>query len=76
MAPETSTTLGLDTGARAALRSRLADRGHAGVDAMAALLRDDLAKAEAIDTRGLRHASSRTSAPTSTSRASSTPSIR
>jgi uncharacterized protein (DUF885 family) len=56
MAPESATTLGLDTGARAALRSQLADRSRAGQDAVVALLRADLVQAEAIDTQGLPHA--------------------
>ena len=60
LAPETATTLGLDTGARAALRSQLADRSRAGQDAVAALLRADLAQAEAIDTRGLQSHATRT----------------
>ena len=49
LAPESATTLGLDTGARAALRSKLADRSRAGQDAIAAQLRADLAEAESID---------------------------
>jgi uncharacterized protein (DUF885 family) len=56
LAPESATTLGLDTGARAALRSRLADRSPAGQAAIADVLRADLARAEAIDTQGLPHA--------------------
>ncbi len=56
LAPESATTLGLDTGTRAALRSMLADRSQAGQDAIAALLRADLAQAEALDTTGLSHA--------------------
>jgi uncharacterized protein (DUF885 family) len=56
LAPESATTLGLDTGARASLRSTLADRSQAGQDAVAALLRADLAQADAIDTTGVSHA--------------------
>ena len=56
LSPEGATTLGLDTGARAALRSRLADRSQAGQDRLAAVLRADLAKAEAVNTAGLTHA--------------------
>ena len=37
--PEQATTLGLDTGARAALRSRLKDRSAAGQEKIAATLR-------------------------------------
>jgi uncharacterized protein (DUF885 family) len=54
--PEQATTLGLDTGARAALRSRLKDRSAAGQEKIAATLRSDLARAEAVDTAGLTHA--------------------
>ena len=60
LAPETATTLGLDSGGRAALRSKLADRSRAGQDAIAAQLRADLAQAEAIDTRGLPSHATRT----------------
>ena len=59
-APETATTLGLDTDARRVLRSQLADRSRAGQDALAALLRTDLAQAEAIDTRALKEHATRT----------------
>ncbi|MGD9904925.1 MAG: DUF885 family protein [Vicinamibacterales bacterium] len=55
-APETATTLGLDTGDRASLRRRLADRSPAGQQAIATLLRADLAAAEAIDVAPLDHA--------------------
>jgi len=60
LSPESATSLGIDTGARALLRSRLSDRSKAGQDRVAATLRADLASAEAIDTRGLTH-STRTS---------------
>jgi uncharacterized protein (DUF885 family) len=56
LSPEGATSLGLDTGARAVLRSRLADRSQAGQDRLAAVLRSDLARAEAVDTAGLAHA--------------------
>jgi uncharacterized protein (DUF885 family) len=56
LSPEGATSLGLDTGARAALRSRLADRSQAGQDHLAAVLRSDLARAEAVETAGLTHA--------------------
>ena len=58
--PEQATALGLDIGARAALRSRLKDRSAAGQDRIAATLRADLARAEAIDVAPLTH-STRTS---------------
>ena len=60
LSPEGATSLGLDTGARAVLRSRLADRSQAGQDRLAAVLRTDLARAEAVDTAALSH-STRTS---------------
>ena len=56
LSPEGATSLGLDTGARAHLRSRLADRSQAGQDRIAAVLRSDLARAQAVDTTGLTHA--------------------
>jgi len=56
LSPEGATSLGLDTGARAALRSQLADRSQAGQDRLAAVLRADLARAEAVDTSALPHA--------------------
>ena len=54
--PESATSLGLDTGARAALRSRLTDRSPAGQQRIAATVRADLARANAVDTSGLSHA--------------------
>ncbi len=51
--PESATSLGIDKGPRAALRSRLADRSPAGQARLWDLLRADLARAEAIDTAGL-----------------------
>ena len=51
--PERATSLGVDTGARAALRSRLEDRTPAGVARIAATLRADLARANAVDTSSL-----------------------
>lgn len=60
VAPESATTLGLDTGAHATLRSRLADRSRTGQDAIAAMLRADLAHAEAIDTRAIQSHATRT----------------
>ena len=49
LSPESATSLGVDTGARAALRSRLADRSVAGQQHLAALLQQDLARAEALN---------------------------
>ena len=51
--PEGATSLGVDTGEHAYLRSRLADRSKAGQRALAATLREDLARARAADTSGL-----------------------
>jgi len=47
--PETATSLGIDTGARAALRSRLGDRSAAGQRRIADQLRTDLARVNAFD---------------------------
>ena len=60
LSPESATSLGIDTGAKAGLRSRLADRSQAAQDKIAATLRADLARAEAVDTASLSH-STRTS---------------
>ena len=49
-------SLGIDKGARIALRSRLADRSAAGQARVWALLRADLARANAIETAGLTFA--------------------
>jgi uncharacterized protein (DUF885 family) len=54
--PETATSLGLDTGARAELRSQLMDRSAEGQHAIASQLRRDLARANAVDAAGLPHA--------------------
>ncbi len=56
LAPETATSLGIDTGARAALRSQLADRSAEGQQRMAAQLRADLARVNAFKTDALSHA--------------------
>lgn len=58
--PEGATSLGVDVGPHAGLRSRLEDRSPTGRDAYAASLRQGLAAAEAFDTAGLDH-STRTS---------------
>ena len=60
LSPESATSLGIDTGARAYLRSKLSDRSRAGQDKIPATLRSDLARAEAVDTTALSH-STRTS---------------
>ena len=52
-APESATSLGVDTGVHAGLRNRLADRSRAGQDALAAVLRGDLAQTRSVDTKAL-----------------------
>jgi hypothetical protein len=61
LVPETSTTLGLDKGDHAELRSQLGDRSLAGQQKFADRIRADLARLGAIDAVGLPHAT-RTSA--------------
>jgi uncharacterized protein (DUF885 family) len=56
LAPEGATSLGIDTGARAALRSQLSDRSAEGQERIASQLRADLEKANALNTTGLSHA--------------------
>jgi len=51
--PESATTLGIDTGAHAALRGVLEDRSAAGQAAVAALVRADLARVEPVAEAGL-----------------------
>ena len=54
--PGTATSLGVDTGAHAALRGRLSDASPAGVKAFADTLRRDLARARTVDLAGLEPA--------------------
>jgi uncharacterized protein (DUF885 family) len=54
--PETATSLGIDTGARAALRFQLADRSAEGQQRLAKQVRADLDRVNAVDTSGLSHA--------------------
>jgi len=54
--PESATSLGIDTGARAPLRSRLADRSEAGKQTLAKQVKADLAELSAFNTTGLSHA--------------------
>ena len=54
--PEGATSLGIDTGARAALRSQLADRSAAGQQRLATQIRADLERVNAFNTTGLSHA--------------------
>ena len=49
LSPEGATSLGIDTGAHAALRSQLADRSPAGQNAIAVLLRKGLEQVRGID---------------------------
>jgi uncharacterized protein (DUF885 family) len=55
-APESATSLGIDTGARAGLRSQLADRSGEGVQKIANQVRQDLERVKAFDTSQLDHA--------------------
>ncbi len=54
--PEQATSLGLDVGARAGLRSRLGDRSLAGQRQIAQQLRAGLGRLAAVDTARLSHA--------------------
>jgi uncharacterized protein (DUF885 family) len=56
LAPESATSLGIDTGTRAALRSQLTDRSAKGQQQIASQVRADLERAMALDTSGLSHA--------------------
>ncbi len=56
-APESATSLGIDTAARAARRAELSDRSIEGQKKIADQVRSDLARAAAIETSGLTHAS-------------------
>ena len=51
--PESATSLGIDTGARAALRSQLGDRSAEGQQRIATQLRADLERINAVNTSGL-----------------------
>src|SRR3546814_17813158 len=53
--PEGATSLGIDTGARAAMRGQLGDRSAAGVTALADTLKADVARVRAFDKAGLAH---------------------
>ena len=54
--PESATSLGVDTGHRAALRSQLTDRSEAGKRRIADQVRADLARVNAFDDSGLPYA--------------------
>jgi uncharacterized protein (DUF885 family) len=51
--PEDATSLGIDTGARASLRSQLTDRSAAGQQRIASQLKSDLERVNALTTSGL-----------------------
>jgi uncharacterized protein (DUF885 family) len=51
--PEGATGLGVDTGARSSLRSKLEDRSAAGQNRIASVLREDLDRAKTFDTGSL-----------------------
>ena len=53
--PESATSLALDVGGRAPLRSLLTDRSPAGQRHVADVVRSDLARAQAVDTSALDH---------------------
>ncbi|HEX8672710.1 MAG TPA: DUF885 domain-containing protein, partial [Longimicrobium sp.] len=53
--PESATSLGLDVGARAGLRARLADRSPAGQRRVAQQLRADLGQLASVDASRLSH---------------------
>ena len=53
LSPESATSLGVDTGARAGLRSKLQDRSAPGMHQVASVVRDDLNRANAFDTSHL-----------------------
>jgi uncharacterized protein (DUF885 family) len=54
--PESATSLGIDIGARAALRSQLTDRSADGQRRLAQQIRSDLERVKAVSTTGLSHA--------------------
>jgi uncharacterized protein (DUF885 family) len=56
LSPESATNLGIDKGERAGLRSLLSDRSGIGQQRLAQTIRADLARANAIDTANLSHA--------------------
>jgi uncharacterized protein (DUF885 family) len=54
--PETATSLGIDSGARAALRSQLTDRSAEGQQRLAKQVRADFERVSTFNTAGLSHA--------------------
>ena len=55
LSPESATSLGIDTGARAPLRGQLTDRSAPGRQRIASQLKSDLERANALDPSGLSH---------------------
>src|SRR5262249_34448007 len=55
-APESATSLGIDTGARAELRSQLSDRSADGQKKIADQVKADLERVKAFDATGIDHA--------------------
>ena len=55
LSPEGATALGIDTGARAAMRGQLGDRSAAGQASVATTLKADLARVRAFDKTELDH---------------------
>ena len=53
--PESATSLGIDTGSRAVLRSQLTDRSQAGKERMAQQIKADHARVAALATAGLSY---------------------
>ena len=53
--PEGATSLGIDTGSRAAFRSQLGDRSAQGQQRLASQVREDLDRLETVDTSRLTH---------------------
>src|SRR5689334_12937976 len=55
LGPEGATSLGIDVGARAALRSQLTDRSAEGMRRLASQIRQDLDSLKALDTSHMTH---------------------
>jgi uncharacterized protein (DUF885 family) len=55
LSPESATSLGIDTGARAPLRAQLADRSASGQQAIASQIKSGLERARALDLSSLSH---------------------
>jgi uncharacterized protein (DUF885 family) len=55
LSPEGATSLGIDTGNRAALRSQLADRSAQGQQRIASQVREDIERVKAMDTSRLTY---------------------